>query len=103
MGGAHPPSVVTVGTVTGVEAARLRRGALAALREGRVTVLTAATSRASGRPELVLAEVRGHTGRHVVELTRGGWSCSCSAGLCSHQVAVRLVCRDVLDLERVGS
>lgn len=78
----------------------LRRGALSALREGRVTILTAASSRAAGRPEIVLAEVRGHTGRHVVELTRGAWSCSCSLGLCAHQVAVRLVCRDVVDLEQ---
>lgn len=85
---------------------RLRRGALAALREGRVTVLASHSpiGRAGRRrPSGVLAEVDGHSGRHLVELDAGSWSCSCATvGLCAHVVAVRLVSRDVADLAAVA-
>lgn len=85
------------------EAGRLRRGALVALREGRVVVLAAHAPRGAGRPSAVLAQVDGHSGLHVVELDAGCWSCSCSAGaLCAHLVAVRLVARDVVDLGSLG-
>lgn len=85
------------------DVARLRRGALSALREGRVVVGTAAGPAGSVRPSVVVAEVLGHSGRHRVELDGGCWSCSCSAaGLCAHVVAVRLVTRHAVDLERVS-
>lgn len=85
----------------------LRRAALSALREGRVVVLAAHSPvgrPGRRRPSAVLAEVDGHSGRHLVELDAGRWSCSCAVvGVCAHLVAVRLVSRDVVDLEAVAS
>ena len=83
---------------------RLRRASLSALREGRVVLLSAHTPAEGRRPTAVTAEVLGHTGRHLVELHADHWSCSCGTSApCSHVVAVRLVCGDVLDLEAVSS
>jgi hypothetical protein len=82
---------------------RLRRSALASLREGRVTVRAAASPSGATAPAAVVATVRGHRGVHRVALRGGSWSCSCGPDLCPHVVAVRLVAGDPVDLERVGS
>lgn len=73
--------------------ADLRNRALAAIREGRVTILDARSEPDAVRPSWVSAIVRGHTGRHTVTY-RGpaaGWTCSCrEAGRCSHIGAVAI-------------
>jgi hypothetical protein len=105
-GGASVPGArsVTGSTPEAVaEAGRLRRAALTALREGRVTVRAAASPAGAAVPVGVAATVRGHRGVHRVVLRGGSWSCSCGPGLCPHLVAVRLVAGDPVDLERVGS
>ncbi len=93
-------SVTAVVNARHDRARHLRRGALAALREGRVVVLSAHTLARASRATAVTAQVLGHTGRHLVELHGGGWTCTCGvvSALCAHVVAVRLICRDVADL-----
>lgn len=69
-----------------------RRRALKALRDGQVQVRQVAWGET--RADVVEATVSGFTGRHVVELRDGRWTCSCKeggAGRCPHALAVRLV------------
>lgn len=63
--------------------------ALAAIREGRVTLTTVTA------PDRVIANVKGFTGKHIVDLLGGRWRCSCqewtTSNRCPHILAVRLV------------
>lgn len=67
----------------------LRKRALAAIREGRVTLTTVAA------PRRVIANVKGYTGLHTIDLAEGRWRCTCqewvSSNRCPHILAVRLV------------
>ena len=69
-----------------------RSRALACLREGRVTILSAEAG--EGSPAVVVAAVRSsRTGgpRYAVDLTfRGGWSCTCDRPDCAHIAAVQI-------------
>lgn len=73
----------------------IRTKTLARLREGRVTVLTAATPPGADRPGYVEAHVTssqpGARLCHRVVLEDGAWRCSCRAAGCAHAAAVQLV------------
>lgn len=75
----------------------LRKGALSALREGRVSVKYARTSGADLTVTEVIARVRSSRddgGSHAVDFRAGQWRCSCRMGRqgdnCAHQYAVAL-------------
>lgn len=74
----------------------VRSRALAALRDGRVTITLARSATPSGPPEAVCAFVdssRGNGLRYVVDLMAGAWHCTCGITVveCVHVAAVQLV------------
>lgn len=72
-----------------------RTGALAILREGRLTVLAAIPDPVSGDVVRATARVEGHRGIHTVALEFGQVSCSFDRdepnAMCSHAYALRLI------------
>ena len=73
----------------------IRPSALAALRDGRVTVgIAQVAAGTSAPPYTVTAKVLSSRmdGTHYwVRLKHGEWSCTCTTPLCAHLAAVQLV------------
>lgn len=72
----------------------IRRKALAVLREGRVTVLSARSDEKLAVTS-ALVRVQGSRGVYVVDFKNGEWTCTCDRGQagvrCGHIVAGQLV------------
>lgn len=72
-----------------------RRKALAILREGRVTVLTAKSDPDTLQVVHAVVRTQGTRGVYVVDLRDGEWTCTCSHGQagvhCGHILAGQLV------------
>jgi hypothetical protein len=69
----------------------VRSKALSYLRDERVRVLFAETTKPNLRPHTVGALVQGFQGRYWVEFERNRWLCSCGTADCAHLAAVQLV------------
>jgi len=73
----------------------MRAKALAVLREGRLTVLSAASDMTTLTATEAVVRVVGSRGTYAVDLREGMWQCTCSANAggsrCGHIAAAQLV------------
>jgi hypothetical protein len=70
----------------------LRTKALGYLRDEKVRVIEADTTKPELRPHRVSALVQGHFGRYLIVFKDGKWVCSCgSSEPCAHLAAVQMV------------